>query len=418
MKKIGVLTSGGDSPGMNAAVRAVVRSGLDKGAQVFAIYEGYQGMVGNDIRLMNWHSVGGILHQGGTIIGSSRSEEFRTRDGRRQAAYNLLQHGIDNLVIIGGDGSLTGANLFRQEWPDLLNELREAGKITEETAVTHNQLTIMGLPGSIDNDLTGTDMTIGADTALRRITDAVDAITSTAASHQRSFVVEVMGRHCGYLALMSALSSGADWVLIPESPPDVENWEEKMCDVLRNGREIGRRDSIVIVAEGAIDRYGNDISCDYVKQVLEEKLQEDTRITILGHVQRGGAPSAFDRNLSTLMGADAVEAFYDEAYRGTAYLIAIQNNEITRVPLEECLALTKQVATAVESGDFETAMRLRGTSFAAAFRTVRTLVRAKPHMLPEGTTSFAFGGDECGCASTRDEYGRSCGCSFRIGQGA
>lgn len=384
MKKIGVMTSGGDAPGMNAAVRAVVRAGLDKGAQVFAIYEGYQGMVENDIRLMSWHDVGGILHQGGTVIGSSRSEAFRTRDGRRQAAFNLLQQGIDSLVIIGGDGSLTGANLFRQEWPELLMELLSGEQITQETVEQHSQLTIMGLPGSIDNDLAGTDMTIGADTALRRITDAVDAITSTAASHQRSFVVEVMGRHCGYLALMSALASGADWVLIPESPPDVDNWEDKMCEVLKMGRDIGRRDSIVIVAEGAIDRYGNHISSQYVKEVLETRLREDTRVTILGHVQRGGSPSAFDRNLSTLVGTAAVESCFDDAFQGTAHLFGIKNNKITAVPLEECLAQTQAITAAIHAGDFETAMQLRGSSFASAFRTVRTLVRAKPHIrLPD-----------------------------------
>jgi len=391
MKKIGVLTSGGDAPGMNAAVRAVVRTGLDKGAAVFAIYEGYQGMVENDIRPMSWRDVGGILHQGGTVIGSTRSEAFRTRDGRRQAAFNLLQQGIDNLVIIGGDGSLTGANIFREEWPELLAELLAAEQITPETAEQQNQLTIMGLPGSIDNDLAGTDMTIGADTALRRITDAVDAITSTAASHQRSFVVEVMGRHCGYLALMSALASGADWVLIPESPPDVDNWEEKMCEVLKQGREIGRRDSIVIVAEGAIDRHGHPITCQHVKEVLETRLQEDTRVTILGHVQRGGSPSAFDRNLSTLVGAAAVEAIFDDAYRGTAHLFGIKNNKITSMPLTDCLAQTQQLTDAIQAGDFETALRLRGSSFVSAFRTVRTLVRAKPHKLPPGQRRLRLG---------------------------
>lgn len=231
MKKIGVLTSGGDAPGMNAAVRGVVRAALDKGGEVFAIYEGYQGMVegGHRIRPMAWRDVGGILYKGGTIIGTARSDAFRERHGRLQAANNLLQYGIDNLVIIGGDGSLTGAHIFAQEWPELLDELVQAGSISQELADNHRQLTIMGLVGSIDNDMWGTDISIGADTALHRITDAVDAISSTAASHQRAFVVEVMGRRCGYLALMSALATGADWVLIPESPPNLDEWENKMC---------------------------------------------------------------------------------------------------------------------------------------------------------------------------------------------
>ncbi len=306
--KIGVLTSGGDAQGMNAAVRAVVRTGINCGADVFAIYEGYQGMVegGEQIRQMNWDSVGGIIHKGGTLIGTARSDDFRTREGRLRAAHNLLQHDIDHLVIIGGDGSLTGANLFRQEWPGLLGELQERGMISPQVAGEHPNLKIVGLVGSIDNDMFGTDMTIGADSALHRITEAVDAISSTAASHQRSFVVKVMGRNCGYLALMSGLATGADWILIPDNPPDVDNWEEVMVSRLKAGREAGRRDTIVILAEGARDRNGNNIGSSYVAEVLEKAMGEEVRVTVLGHVQRGGSPSAFDRNLGTLLGHAAV----------------------------------------------------------------------------------------------------------------
>ena len=222
VKRIGVLTSGGDAPGMNAAVRAVVRTGLRRGAEVWAITEGYKGMVegGGAIRPLSWDAVGGILQQGGTVIGTARCPEFREREGRRRAAANLVAAGIDSLVVIGGDGSLTGASLFRQEWPELLAESVAAGTITPEQAAAHPALTIVGLVGSIDNDMVGTDMTIGADTALHRITQALDDLASTAASHQRSFVVEVMGRHCGYLALRGAIAGGADWVFIPESPPE------------------------------------------------------------------------------------------------------------------------------------------------------------------------------------------------------
>ncbi len=211
---IGVLTSGGDAQGMNAAVRAVVRSALNLGVAVHAIFEGYQGMVdgGDRIRSLSWDDVGSILHRGGTIIGTARCPVFREREGRLAAARNLLRHGIDRLVVIGGDGSLTGANLFRQEWASLVAELVERGDIDELTAQRHPALMITGLVGSIDNDMVGTDMTIGADSALHRIVEAIDAITSTAASHQRTFVVEVMGRHCGYLALMSAIAGGADYL--------------------------------------------------------------------------------------------------------------------------------------------------------------------------------------------------------------
>ena len=205
-KNLAVLTSGGDAQGMNAAVRAVVRTALDRGMNVYAIYEGYQGMVdgGDRIRKMTWDSVGGILQKGGTVIGTARCDDFRTREGRRQAARNLLEHEIDSLVVIGGDGSLTGANIFRQEWPDLLAELVQTGQVSQEVATRRSNLTVVGLVGSIDNDMYGTDMTIGTDTALHRIVEAIDAISSTAASHQRTFVVKVMGRNCGYLALMSA----------------------------------------------------------------------------------------------------------------------------------------------------------------------------------------------------------------------
>ena len=271
VRRVGILTSGGDAPGMNAAVRAVTRAALERGAEVYAIYEGYQGMVdgGDRIRPLTWESVGGILQKGGTIIGTARCPAFRTREGRRQAARNLVRFGIDALVVIGGDGSLTGANQFRGEWLELLAELVKTDEISPERAERHKHLAIVGLVGSIDNDMYGTDMTIGADTALRRITDAVDAIASTAASHQRTFVVEVMGRHCGYLALMGTIASGADYVLIPESPPDVDNWEESMCGLMKAGRAAGRRDSIVIVAEGAQDRNGKPITVEYVRQVLQ-----------------------------------------------------------------------------------------------------------------------------------------------------
>ncbi len=380
-KRLGVMTSGGDAPGMNAAVRAVVRIALDRGVPVYAIYEGYQGLIegGDLIREMRWGDVGGILHQGGTDIGTARSAAFRTREGRLQAARNLLEREIDSLVVIGGDGSLTGANLFRQEWPGLLAELVEQGKISQEVADRHSHLSLAGLVGSIDNDMFGTDMTIGADTALHRITEAIDAVNSTAASHQRAFLIEVMGRHCGYLALMSALATGAEWVFFPEHPPDVENWEETMCNVLRKGREAGRRHSIVVVAEGAHDRHGNPISSEYIRKVLEEQLGEDTRVTILGHVQRGGSPSAFDRNMSTILGYAAVEEILSTTPESEPQVIGLRGNRITRTPLMHAVKQTHAVADAIEAQDYEKAMDLRGGSFKEAFRTQRTLVRVLPH---------------------------------------
>ena len=378
---IAVITSGGDAPGMNAAVRAVVRTALVRGVEVYAITEGYRGMVagGENIRQMNWESVGGILQLGGTILGTARSDEFRTRDGRRTAARNLVEHGIDRLVVIGGDGSLTGANLFRQEWPELLAELVDLDQISADLAAAHPDLLIVGLVGSIDNDMFGTDMTIGADTALHRITEAIDAIASTAASHHRSFVVEVMGRHCGYLALMGAIASGADWVLIPEYPPESENWEEEMCQALQAGRDIGRQHSIVVIAEGAQDRNGSHISSEYVKEVLEERLGEEVRITILGHVQRGGSPSAFDRYLGTVQGYAAVDTLLKSEPGHEPKLVGIRQHGVVRSSLMECVVKTQQVAEVIHAKDFDQALSMRGGSFAESFRTFHTIMRSQPH---------------------------------------
>lgn len=386
ISRIAILTSGGDAQGMNAAVRAVVRTALDRGLEVFAIYEGYKGMIegGERIHKMDWDSVGGILFQGGTVIGTARSEEFHTREGRSKAAQNLLEHGIEGLIVIGGDGSLTGANIFRQEWPGIVRELAENGLIDNDTAERYSYLHIVGLVGSIDNDMYGTDMTIGADTALHRITEAVDAIGSTAASHQRTFVVKVMGRNCGYLALMSALATGADWVLIPESPPDVDDWREVMSKRLIAGRAAGRRDTIVILAEGAQDRNGNYIGSSEVAKVLEENMGEEVRVTVLGHVQRGGSPSAFDRNLGTLLGHAAVESLLSTTPEDKPQLIGLRGNRITHMDLVECVERNKEISNAIQAHDYENAMELRGSSFKESFRTLRVMLRSLPHPPPPG----------------------------------
>ncbi|MCB0171650.1 MAG: 6-phosphofructokinase [Anaerolineae bacterium] len=381
IKKIGVLTSGGDAQGMNAAVRAVTRAALNRGVAVYAIFEGYQGMVegGDNIRQLSWGAVGGIMQLGGTVIGSARSADFRTRDGRRKAAHSLVHHGIEGLVVIGGDGSLTGANYFRQEWPSLLAELVAEGKLDQATAAAHPHLALVGLVGSIDNDMFGTDMTIGADSALHRIVEAVDAIDSTAASHQRTFVIEVMGRHCGYLTLMAGLATGADWILIPESPSEQEDWEAVMCNTLQAGRVIGRRNSIVLVAEGAQDRHGQAITVDYVKQVLTDRLGEDTRVTILGHVQRGGTPSAFDRNMSTMLGCAAVEELLQMTPDSEPQLIGLRDNDIVHSPLMEMVAKTHQIAELIQAHDYGQAMEKRGRGFVESFQILQTLTRAYPH---------------------------------------
>ncbi|KAM9303186.1 ATP-dependent 6-phosphofructokinase, platelet type isoform 1-T1 [Morus bassanus] len=378
-KAIGVLTSGGDAQGMNAAVRAVVRMGIYVKAKVYFVYEGYQGMVdgGDNIVEVSWESVSSILQVGGTVIGSARCKSFRTREGRLQAAYNLVQRGITNLCVIGGDGSLTGANLFREEWSGLLEELAQKGKIDEEAVKKYAYLNIVGMVGSIDNDFCGTDMTIGTDSALHRIIEVVDAIMTTAQSHQRTFVLEVMGRHCGYLALVSALACGADWVFIPEYPPE-EGWEDSMCVKLSENRARKKRLNIIIVAEGAIDCHNKPITSEKVKDLVVQRLGFDTRVTILGHVQRGGTPSAFDRILASRMGVEAVLALLEATPATPACVVSLSGNQAVRLPLMECVQMTQEVQKAMDEGRFVEAVSLRGRSFENNLNTYKLLSHKKP----------------------------------------
>uniref|UniRef100_K1P7J8 6-phosphofructokinase n=1 Tax=Magallana gigas TaxID=29159 RepID=K1P7J8_MAGGI len=321
-RAIGVFTSGGDSQGMNSSVRAVVRMGSYLGCKVFYIKEGYQGMVdgGDNIVEATWASSSGIMQRGGTVIGSARCKEFREREGRLRAAENLVIKNITNLVVIGGDGSLTGANLFRQEWAGLLDELLEKGRISQQQRKECSHLNIVGLVGSIDNDFCGTDMTIGADTALHRIVEAVDCIATTASSHQRCFVMEVMGRH--------SLATEADWVFIPEWPPE-DGWEDTLCRKLANERSMGQRLNIILVAEGAVDRKGNPITADMVKK-------------------------------GSRMGAEAVLALMDATPNTPACVCSLDGNQTVRVPLMECVERTQAVQKAMSENNFEEAVRLRG----------------------------------------------------------
>ncbi|KAM8856749.1 ATP-dependent 6-phosphofructokinase, liver type [Spinachia spinachia] len=387
-RAMAVLTSGGDAQGMNAAVRAVTRMGIYVGAKVYLIHEGYQGMVdgGDNIKLANWQSVTNIIQLGGTVIGSARCKAFTTREGRIAAAFNLVKKGITNLCVCGGDGSLTGANIFRNEWSSLLDELLKKGRITDTMAEQHSHLNIVGLVGSIDNDFCGTDMTIGADSALHRIMEIIDAIMTTAQSHQRTFVLEVMGRHCGYLALVSALASGADWLLIPEAPPQ-EGWEDRMCSRLEGSRTKGSRLNIIILAEGAIDMNGKPITSTYVKDLVGKRLGYDTRVTVLGHVQRGGTPSAFDRILSCKLGVEAVIALMEASPDTPPCAIGLSGNHAVRLPLMECVEMTKLVQTAMNAKRFEEAIKLRGGSFENNWKIYKLLAFPKPI---KSETSFSL----------------------------
>uniref|UniRef100_A0A8C7Q737 6-phosphofructokinase n=1 Tax=Oncorhynchus mykiss TaxID=8022 RepID=A0A8C7Q737_ONCMY len=383
---------------MNAAVRATVRVGIYTGAKVYFVHEGYQGLVdgGDNIKPATWESVSMMLQLGGTVIGSARCMDFKEKWGRLKAACNLVKLGITNLCVIGGDGSLTGANQFRTEWSELLADLIKQGKITAEEAKRSSHLNIVGMVGSIDNDFCGTDMTIGTDSALHRIIEVVDAITTT------SFVMpdcvcmrvrvcvcvhlcaHVSVRACvciniavcphSYLALVTALACGADWVFIPEMPPE-DNWEEHLCKRLI---ARGSRLNVIIMAEGAQDRKQKPITCDQVKNLVSKKLGFDTRSTILGHVQRGGTPSAFDRILGSRMGVEAVMALLEATPETPACVVSLSGNMAIRLPLMECVQVTKDVTVAMAEGRFEDAVNLRGKSFQNNWNTYKMLAHVNP----------------------------------------
>jgi len=394
-KSVAVLTSGGDAQGMNAAIRAVARFAIYAGARAYAVYWGYQGLVdgGDSIKELEWQSVTGITHLGGTVIGSARCKDFRTREGRRKAAFNLVSRGITNLVVIGGDGSLTGANEFRKEWPELLKELVDEGKITVGTSQLYSYLNIVGLVGSIDNDFCGTDMTIGADSALHRIIEAVDAISTTAESHQRAFVLEVMGRHCGYLALVAGIGVGADWIFIPEWPVE-DGWESCLCEQLKKSRDGGRLLSIIILAEGAQNVNGEPVTANQVKNLISKNLGYDTRVTVLGHVQRGGAPSAFDRVLSMRLGAEAALTVLEDDGEKPPQVMCLEGNLIVKKSLLENVEKCNAIKKAYAEKDFKKVVELRGASFSRNLQAYKVLRQLEPptdaHCHPDGSCDQGY----------------------------
>ncbi|WP_186578396.1 6-phosphofructokinase [Aquibacillus kalidii] len=300
MKRIGVLTSGGDSPGMNAAVRAVVRKAIFHDMEVFGIYNGYQGLMEGNIKKMELGSVGDIIQRGGTILYSARSEEFKTEQGQEKAIEQLNKFGIEGLIVIGGDGSFRGAEkLTKKGYP------------------------CIGVPGTIDNDIPGTDYTIGFDTALNTIIDAIDKIRDTATSHERTYVVEVMGRNAGDLALWAGLADGAESILIPERPDDFED----VINKLKRGQARGKKHSIIILAEGV----GNGMEYG---QRIKDATDMDTRVTVLGHIQRGGSPSGFDRVLASRLGARAVDLLIEGK---AGRMVGIQQNKLVDHDIIEIL---------------------------------------------------------------------------------
>jgi len=302
MKRIGVLTSGGDSPGMNAAVRAVVRTGIHHGLEVFGIYRGYAGLIEGHIEPMGLRSVSGIIGRGGTVLKSARCKEFYEAEGRAEAARQLEKHGIEGLVVVGGDGTYHGALALHAE----------------------HGIHCIGMPGTIDNDIGGTDFTIGYDSALNVAVEAIDRIRDTATSHDRIFFVEVMGRHSGYLAMMSGIAGGAEEILVPETPTDID----QLIGRLRHGRALGKRSSIIVVAEG--DDAGKAI--DVANEVGKRSEFKGYRVAVIGHMQRGGAPTAFDRILASRLGVRAVEALIEGE---TGKMAGIKADQVQLCPLSE-----------------------------------------------------------------------------------
>jgi len=310
MKRIAVLTSGGDAPGMNAAIRAVVRTGIVRGWEVYSIYNGYEGLIDGIIKPIGAREVGGIIHRGGTILGSARSAEFKTQAGQLKAIRNLNKNGIEGLVVIGGNGSQTG-NYF----------LHQLG------------FPVVGVASTIDNDLYGSDICVGVDTALNIALEAIDRLKNTATSHQRAFLIEIMGRDCGYLALMASIAGGAEAVLIPEV--DVE--PEVVAQRLAMAYEKGKAHAIIVVAEGA--KYNATTLEEYFKK-HRDRLCFDLRVTILGHVQRGGDPGAYDRILASRLGAGAVDALGRGEF---GVLVGMIKGQVTTTPLEDVVNNKKQL---------------------------------------------------------------------------
>lgn len=305
IKKIGVLTSGGDSPGMNAAIRSVVRTCAYHGIGCVGIYRGYQGMIEGDFKEMGPRSVNNIVNKGGTILKSARSKDFLTKEGRLQAYNHLITAGVEALVVIGGDGSFTGAEVFHTEF----------------------NFPVMGIPGTIDNDIFGTSHTLGYDTALNTVVECIDKIRDTASSHNRLFFVEVMGRDAGHIALNAGIGAGAEEILIPEEDLGLE----RLLESLQKSKASGKSSSIVVVSEG--DRMGKNVF--ELKDYIESHLPEyEIRVSVLGHMQRGGAPSCFDRVLASRLGVKAVESLLEGK---SSYMVGINRDEVTLTPLEQAI---------------------------------------------------------------------------------
>ena len=319
IKRVGVLTSGGDSPGMNAAIRAVVRAGIYNELEIVGIMRGYEGLIDGDFRNLESKDVRDIIQRGGTILKTARSERFRTQEGRKKAYQSLMDNKIDALVLIGGDGTFTGAGIFSQEY----------------------DIPCVGMPGTIDNDMYGTDFTIGFDTCLNTVVEAIDRIKDTANSHDRIFLIEVMGRDAGFVALQSGIATGAEGILIPEVPDQVESLLDRLSKKQKTS-------SIIVVAEGENEKGASELA-----DIINKRLNtNNTRITVLGHIQRGGSPSAFDRFLASRLGVAAIEALLDDQ---RSIMVGYTNNGVVHVPFNKVIRRHRDInMTLLEVADILT----------------------------------------------------------------
>lgn len=311
IKTVAVLTSGGDSPGMNAAIRAVVRAAAYNNINCFGIYRGYQGLIENDFEELGPRSVRNLINRGGTFLKSARSKQFREYEFRKKSFENLKSRNVEALVVIGGDGSFTGADIFSKEF----------------------DMSVIGIPGTIDNDINGTDYTLGYDTALNTVVEAIDKIRDTASSHDRLFLVEVMGRDAGDIALNSGIGAGAEEILIPEEDLGFE----RLVESLHKSRKTGKTSSIVVVAEG--DQIGKNIT-NLAEKLTEDLPEYEVKVTVLGHIQRGGSPSCYDRVLASRLGVGSIDALLEGK---SNIMIGIQNKKIAHVPFEEAINIKKSL---------------------------------------------------------------------------
>ncbi|KAH7640024.1 phosphofructokinase [Dermatophagoides farinae] len=401
---IAVLTSGGDCQGMNSVLYGLTCHHIDTimatnnsndKTELYLVYNGYQGLIDGSSRSIisaNLKILHRHLYQGGTIINSSRCREFYHQDGRRKAAYNLLRLNIQNLIIIGGDGSLTGANHLRREWPQFVKELIDKGEFDSKNS--NSQLNLIGIIGSIDNDFFGSEMTIGTDSALARVVESIDALKTTAKSHSRAIVVEVMGRNCGYLAISTALATQASYVFIPEYPHrSTDEWQKKLAARLQYERNNGQYYHIVIIAEGACDNNGDSIKSNQIKDYLNKDCNIETRLIILGHLQRGGYTSAFDHLMSMSMGIKAYDMIRMKEVEPTAaeeketaddksssygmkqaIILTLNNGQIQSKPLSYCIDEMAKLTRFVRERNWPKVMEYRGVNFINTWENYRNLM--------------------------------------------